>query len=69
MHLQRNATQRIPQLYLLTNNLNFYILQIFETLNFLGVRFVLQNIFSSLRRKVKKLIKNDISEEEILNLL
>ena len=54
---------------ILINNLNFYVLQIFKTLNFLGVRFVLQNIFSSLRRKVKKLIKNDIREEEILSLL
>ena len=54
---------------ILSNNLNFYILQIFKTLNFLGVHFVLQNIFSSLRRKVKKLIKNDIREEEILSLL
>ena len=53
---------------MLSNNLSFYILQIFKRLNILGVRFVLQNIFSSLRRKVKKLIKNYI-EDEILSLL
>ena len=53
---------------ILSNNLSFYILQIFKTLNILGVRFVLQNIFSSSRGKVEKLIKNDI-EEEILSLL
>ena len=39
-----------PLLYLLTNNLNFYILQFFKTLNFLSVRFALQNIFSLIKR-------------------
>ena len=43
---------------ILSNNLNFYILQIFKTLNFLGDD-----------EKIEKLIKNDISEEEILSLL
>ena len=51
---------------MLSNNLSFYILQIFKRLNILGVRFVLQNIFSSLRGKVKKLIKNDIKTKYII---
>ena len=68
MHLQRNATQRIriPQLYLLTNNLNFYILQIFKAFNFLSAEFLLQKFninlvktfltsitFDNLSRKIK----------------
>ena len=51
---------------MLSNNLSFYILQIFKRLNILGVRFVLQNIFSSLRGKVKKLIKNYIKTKYII---
>ena len=40
MHLQRNATQRIPQLYL-NNNFKFYIFRFFRTLEFLSgfIRF------------------------------
>ena len=40
MHLQRNATQRIPQLYL-NNNFKFYIFQFFRALEFLSgfIRF------------------------------
>ena len=64
------ATQRIriPQLYLLTNNLNFYILQIFKAFNFLSAEFLLQKFninlvktfltsikftFDNLSRKIK----------------
>ena len=63
---QRNATQRISQLYLLTNNLNFYILQIFKAFNFLSAEFLLQKFninlvktfltsitFDNLSRKIK----------------
>ena len=39
MHLQRNATQRIPQLYL-NNNFKFYIFQFFRAVNFLSVSFL-----------------------------
>ena len=39
-----------PVLYLLTNNLNLYISQIFRAFNFLSVCFALQNIFSLIKR-------------------
>ena len=55
-NLEQNRTEqnRTEQnhYYILTNNLNFNILQFFKTLNdFLGVRFLLQKFFSN-----KKLI-------------
>ena len=41
MHLQRNATQRIPELYLLTNNyFKFLFQKIFFVLRVCGVNLV-----------------------------
>ena len=56
MHLQRNATQRIPQLYL-NNNFKFYIFQFFRAFNFLSVFIRLA--------KISSLIKNSFGKNSL----
>ena len=49
---EQNRTEQ-NHYYLLTNNLNFNILQFFKTLNdFLGVRFLLQKFFSNIVKRL-----------------
>ena len=57
MHLQR-----IPQLYLLANNFNFYILQFFRAFNFLYVLFSFAKNFviPSICQNAKESILNKI---------